>query len=200
MGGLRAVSLFISRRFLRSSQISKWITSTLHDKFMEKHELWAAVRMSAQTKRHKEKQMNACSLVTRLQLMAYSDGTLGRGPNICTHDLSCFPQGPSVEKYSDTIVSACVCVRVCVYMELLSCYFTSSYSHPHTHTPNHQRAKRNNGAREVKSLQVSPPAPCLFVSILLTLPHLNSVSLSLPTLFSAALSACKCWANFEQIF
>lgn len=55
----------------------------------------------------------------QLALMTYSDGTWSCEPNICTHDLSCFPQGLSAEKYSDTIVSAHVrCARrggVCVY-------------------------------------------------------------------------------------
>lgn len=97
----------------------------------------------------------------QLSLIAYSDGTSAWDPNICTHDLSCCPQGPSVEKYSDTIVSAhgcesvcfckaagytCVCVCACVF----SRYFTSSFTT--THTPSHQGAKQNNGAGQAIGL------------------------------------------------
>lgn len=87
------------------------------------------------------------------QLMAYSDGTSGCEPNICTHDLSGFPRGLTTEKYSDPIVSACVrgvfmCARVCGAALLLFCKLVSTP----THTPNHQRAKWNNGAGEVTGL------------------------------------------------
>lgn len=42
--------------------------------------------------------------------MTYSDGTPGNEPNMFAHDLSCFPQGLSIEKYSDR--------QLCLYMFL----------------------------------------------------------------------------------
>lgn len=98
------------------------------DKFLEKH----TVRVSAQINQAtKQKQTHSCSHVIQFQLMAYSDGTSGCEPNICAHDLSCFPQGQSVEKYSDTIVSACVCMSVCV--SGCSPVILQARIHTHTH-------------------------------------------------------------------
>lgn len=81
----------------------------------------SAVHMPVTTikQKHKaeKKHRPICSHITRLQLMAYSDGTSGCGPNICTHDLSCSPQGQSVEKY-------CVCACSSAMVILLACFHT----------------------------------------------------------------------------
>lgn len=67
-----------------------------------------------------------------------------------TNQIFAFPQGQSVEKHSDTIVSACV--WVCVYVELLFPLFYKLVFAP-AHTPNHQRANWNNRAeRELEGL------------------------------------------------
>lgn len=169
-----------------------------YDKFMEKHKLWAAVHESAPIKRHKAK-TDTCSHLTQFQLMAYSDGTSGWEPNICTHDLSCFPAGLSVEKYSDTIVSACVCVGVSVEL-LFSFFFFLLYKleFTPTHTSNHQKANGTTERGRWRASQVS--LCCVSLCLCLShLAHLNGVSLSSPS-FSLVLVSCKCWTSIKQIF
>lgn len=113
---------------------------------IEKHMLWIAVYVSIQIKKKTQSEnSHKCSHTAEFQMMAYSDGTSGCRPNICTHDLSCSPQGQSVEKYSDIIVSACVCARV------WTCSLVILQARIHTHTQSPE-AKQNNGALEMKSL------------------------------------------------
>lgn len=116
-------------------QVSSIFTTfkRIFTKLTENHKLWAAVHMHLyKLKKAKHKNRHTCSHITQSQLMAYSDGTSGCRPNICTHDLSCFPQGQSIEKYSDIIVCACVCGPA------LSLFYKLVF----TPTPNHQRLNR----------------------------------------------------------
>lgn len=86
-----------------------------YDKFVENISFGLQFIYLHKLKDTEKKHTRSCSHVAQFQLMAYSDGTSGCEPNICTYDLSCFPQGLCVENYSDTIVSACVDVCVCVW-------------------------------------------------------------------------------------
>lgn len=94
--------------------------------------LWPAVHMSTTTikQQHKAEKKDIDVHVhtfTRLQLMAYSDGTSGCGPNICTHDLSCSPQGQGVEKYSDLwCARTCLCVCSSAMVIFLTRFHTHS--------------------------------------------------------------------------
>lgn len=87
--------------------------------------------------------------------MTYSDGTLGCETNICRDDLSSMPECWEIFRYYCVRI-LCLCLRE--RMELL-CYFYKLTLTP-THTPNHQRAKRNNGEKRWRALQVSRYSLC----------------------------------------
>lgn len=87
----------------------------------------------------------------------------------------------------------CMCVYVCVCEWLLSRYFTSSYSHPHTRPI----TRGLNGITELGRWRASQVPPLLCVA--LSLSHLSSVSLSSLTFFWV-LPSWNCWANFKQLF
>lgn len=110
--------------------------------------------------------------------MAYSGGTSGCEPNICTHDLSCFPRGlGEIVRHHCvcTCLAVCVCVvsvSVCVSKQcvcMLSGCSTGLYSQPHT--PNQKRAKQNNCVGVERATQVCP-LHCVSLS------HSLSISLS----------------------
>lgn len=106
---------------------------------------WTAMLESAVHMRNRTQQKNQAhtwlhSTQRHLLLMAYSYGTSGCEPNICTHDSSCFLHGSSWETLRHHCVCSCLCaeLHVCVHALVFVCpiplfyklMFTAAHAQP----------------------------------------------------------------------